>query len=767
MLYHLITSKYQRPNRLDKEKGEEYHRDWGRYIISHASNDLNHYRTINTLVNKAFYKGNQWILEEDLEAFLMDESGDVRNRIKFVHNLVRPMVEQFRGNAIRLDFNAKATSVSPQAINRRETELEQMLLFDDLANNQPVSESFREMVQDETGVGNNTKETVERFSRTYVDKFVKAINMLLQWAKSVNNMKDIAIELAEDAALGGLPVMKVMERNMEMIMEVVNPLYFFFDTSCKKPDLSDSEYMGEFWYTLPTEIFERWQDISDADREAIIEYTQRINYTDAIAGHLSNADGRVPVFEVYWRDTEEAEFGWVLDEWNYPMFTRINHEDSPFTDEDLMDEPPLESRHYTDGQVKVKRYHDILRYCHFIPAEILGTGEERNKKRANGEHWRDIVLEYGVYDNQEYDVLMHDSVHFPYKTFAWSYHEGEVLSPMDDAIDPQRFLNRMLSIAESQVNNSRGAGVIYDKDILDPQEGEEGLLRNMNMGKPVGVDAKRLGVQNVVGTYDMTVKQGTLGLFNIVNEIKQQIRDTTGVNEQMQGTTGGANLVGTTEMMIQRGTLMQEPFYYCIMRVMTQAFQSVATVGKRIYLKNKRKLAVIVGDEYAEVLEIADYLMNEDFRVVVKRANSEEQERTQVDQMLLQFSQAQLISPKYFAELYGKGTMDDLNIAVRNTFTDMLNEQQEAARAEERMTPMMAQMQEEQMQQQRVAQDAQNLKEGMVEKMKQQGDTKRTVIREGAKSMRDAGKDITNIEKEKMKIEAQKAAANKQAQAKK
>ena len=93
-MLHYITSKQSRPERLTENKDEKYHLDFARFIVSHSNNTYHQSRISRIIVNKAFYKGNQWIFKEDLEPFLMDESGDVRNRIKFVQNYIRPKVDR-------------------------------------------------------------------------------------------------------------------------------------------------------------------------------------------------------------------------------------------------------------------------------------------------------------------------------------------------------------------------------------------------------------------------------------------------------------------------------------------------------------------------------------------------------------------------------------------------------------------------------------------------------------------------------------------------
>ncbi len=70
-------------------------------------------------------------------------------------------------------------------------------------------------------------------------------------------------------------------------------------------------------------------------------------------------------------------------------------------------------------------------------------------------------------------------------------------------------------------------------------------------------------------------------MFNIIDIMKNHVQDTTGVNEALKGeSTGSDQLVGVTQLMIQRGSLMQEPFYNAISQVFLQSYQAIATVEK-------------------------------------------------------------------------------------------------------------------------------------------------------------------------------------------
>ena len=49
--------------------------------------------------------------------------------------------------------------------------------------------------------------------------------------------------------------------------------------------------------------------------------------------------------------------------------------------------------------------------------------------------------------------------------------------------------------------------------------------------------------------------------------------------------------------MIQRGSIIQEPFYKAIMDIYSGCYQSIATSGKRYYIDNDVELVDAVGEE--------------------------------------------------------------------------------------------------------------------------------------------------------------------------
>ena len=727
-----VNSTTQRPSRLGTKKDKEYHIKYARWTLQGMNHPLHRNFVTKTLTNWSFYKGGdgQWIFDEDLEGFFLDESGDVRNRLKIAKNLIRPMVEQYVGNAIRLSFNAKAKATSDFAINRREKELSRLLFY------QQAAEAIPEMadaIKDRIPLGETEIETVEIFENSWVDTHEEDINNLIKFVAQEIEMDEIKVQVTKNLAMSGLGLYKGFEQNGRYLGSWVDPLFYYWDLSARRSDLRDAEYMGEWYYLDAPSVFERYQNLTKDEREAIEKYSlnESIEIHRMVHNYYTVSGGKIPVYEAYWKDMEEHEYGYVEDEYKYPFFTRINHPESPYTDSDLIEPPTKMNKALKKGQKKAKIYVDVLRYCIFTPKEEIGVSSPT-----------DIVYEWGEVPYQQKQAIDPSSVEFPYKAYCWSYDKGEVLSPLDDAIQPQRFINRLLSVAESHINNSRGSGTVISKDAVDPRDGEEAVMRNINTSKPIFLDTTRTGsVQNAVGTYGSTIGGGTMALFDVINNMQRAMQDITGINEAMTGTQGGKDaLVGVIQSQIQRGSIVQEPFYHAVTSILKQAYQHIATVGKRVYVENPRRLAMMAGDGGMQNILITKDAELEDFKIFIERSEDEMSAVQSGNALLFTLLQAGMIDAPRFANLFNRSDADDIARAMREYQKELL----EASKLQQQQQANQAAMVANEAEGMRQLQNAQAqeamLNDAEEKELDREAEMERTLVKEKAKNEREAMK---------------------------
>lgn len=688
-----------RPNRLEDVKDEDYHVRYARWAIGNY-NLYGHQNFVGKyLTNVAFYKGDQWIFDEDLEAFLMDESGEVRNRIKWIHNMIKPFVEYYRGSAIKMDLSSEVISTSRESRSRRELALDKLLYWAHVAERlQNSNPEQAEQIRKEYGLGQDEASTKELFDNLYVDEYVKVINWLKIYISEVkNDLSAMKVKVAEDLALSGIGILRENDRNQEQIWNRVAPERFIFDMSAEHPELRDAEFMGEFHLRSAVDIFEEHQELNQDTRYAI-ENSSMSNVFGLhnLTSFYINYAQKLPTYEMYWRDIELTAHGAFYDEFGYPMLCEVSEK---YPIENLI--PVKELQVFVDGYAWIRTIlndgrkkitknlkiipTDQVRFCKFIPAEYISS--------PGGGTAGDIVLDWGIRPYSQRYSFRYENLDWPYKVATYSYILGEIMSPIESLISPQRFMNRVLSVAESHINNSRGAGTIIDKDIIDPQDGEEGILRNMNQSKPVFVRAQRQ-VNNSIGQYDATIGAGTLNLFNIADNMKVIANDVFGGGQQIMGQGGVYRATaGVANQNLSQGVTMQEPFFFGIERIYMQAYNSMVNRGKRIYTANQRQLAMEVGDEGVVIFELSSDYDLEDFRCKVIRSASFYDERDAANQMLMTFLQMQMIDDKTFAARFNNSTMMDVSYALRE-YTGLKVEaaKQQVAEAN-RQAPIAAQQQ--------------------------------------------------------------------------
>lgn len=668
-MFFLIPTSETRPSILEKNKDVDYHCKFARYCLGQANNSL-HEKFLRKIVNnKRFYKGDQWFFTEDVDTFLKDDDNQDRNRLNIVQNVIRPMVEQYRGNAIRMNINFRVKSISPHVINRREIRLAEMLTLTKIANE--PGNPFGPAMKKKYMIGDSEAETRAMFNNTYVDHLVEDMNDLARYVSNRNEFIKMQPVIAMSVAMTGLGVMYNFEYAGHQIFNHVQSENFFWDNTAKRSDLKDSGFMGHYDEVTPAQLYEEFPDISEDDKQAIDNYAVFYsahggNITPGRENFISN--GKVPRFFVYWIDGQSDEYGYVKDEFGYERFTKINHisegMDKPkYTDKDLIKSNSLKAKKLLGNKLKRRHYYDVLRMAIIIPREILANADG-NK---NNNKLRDVVLDWGIAPYQETESIDYNNTNFPYKCDTWAYVDGEVLSPIDDAIDPQRYINRVWSISENQLNNMPGTSTFLDSDMVPDQAAAN---KAMNQSKPVYLRAKGRGMQNAVLQFDGGSKAlaGIAAMYNIQAAMKAAIKETTGVNDAIQGGSvgnGNDQLVGVTELMIQRGSLMQEPFYNSITSIFEQCFNAICTRGKRIYADNERTLTMAVGDDGLKVLRITKEMNMEDFRCFAKRENSDEILINTANTQLLTFLQFGMLDAKRVSNLWGRSNPDQVSMALR------------------------------------------------------------------------------------------------------
>jgi hypothetical protein len=656
----LLSTQQNKPNRvstLEADKNEKYHLDYARWVIGSGSNMLQSAYLSNYNLNKNFYTNKQWCQEEDREAFFKDENNNDRNRLQVTRNYIQPMVEQYRGNADRMTFDMKVANLSPMAKSRRERALSKLIMYNFVAKKLPGFADY--MQENNFPTGGDPAEVESKFSNLYSDSLVVDMNRLIRYYKNLNKMEDLKMPFALDVALAGICIATSYPHAGEWVTERVAPDEFGWDRTAKNADLSDASYFFSYKDGEVSTIFERYQNIPYDLRKSIENFASNITGSSYATGSLFNVAGKIPIYKAVWRDLTVDNFGYVMDEYGQRILHRINYielnETKPqYTEKDLVPYDNLTEyqKRVLKGSNQAQLYVDLWRYCDFIPKEVLGTYQ--------GSTIKDVALEYGILPYQEPDLYKPTNMSPPYKVGTWSYLDGVTLSPVDVVINPQRMINRFLSVMENQINNSGGAGVIFDKDLIGGTPEDE--VRSMiNKGEAIGIHAKGRGVQNVVGRYDSTPKESVIAFSALIDSFKQGIEQVTGVNEGVKGDTGNPDqLVGVMQLMIQRGSIIQEPFYAALASVFRGCYQGLISSGRRYYAEDTN---------------------TESLRLTLNRSIDNANERLAVDATIMSYLQFGLLDQDTAGNLVGRASSEEVLYELREYQKRLQNQKRMAAAA--------------------------------------------------------------------------------------
>ena len=694
-----------RPNRItgiDGKKGEDYDLAWANYIVSRIFDwRLTFFRT-KTDTNWMFLLSNyqmkwQWMLDEDIDTFLNDESGQPNGRVRWQDNIMAPVLRQYVGNAIRTSFEYRAEPLSESIQQKRDEEMSKMMIISQIA--QEMGGMFKDILQDQFPIGEGPEDAERLFDGYYFDTLTRDVNNLIKVVADRNDLNGkLKKWLTKQLCASGLCVAFNKEHFGHQVFEGLDSRYFFWDVSAQKDDLSDSMYMGHKAFLDPTYIYEKYPDLTNLQREEIEKIASYQNNGDQFDNGLWTGDqtGRVSTYYAFWRDIEEHEYGVVSDEMENELFVRINYEGGKYEDKDLIvatDEKYKKILGQGSGKNKKNKKKrkfnaDVVRYCVFV-YDISSSAFGEDDDMAP------IVLESGIMPYQETTSLDPSSAKFPYSVQTFEYWNGMVVSPLDSMIDPQRMINRFWSAQEHQVNRAVPPVTLIDRGIIDEEEGEEGLRRNIRNGDPVLVNGK-FGLNNAVANIPGTRLDGFEYLSAAIGQVKSAALAITGVNEQMLG-TGSLELVRNNQAMINRGTLIQEDFYFSLADCMKQMYQSIANRGRKIYADSPHTLINAVGDEGAERISFTADDLLADFRISLQRSEPEKELINQGNVVAMQLLQMGMLDENTLSKVLNLCTPAEVYSASRRYLKmkqEILRQQEEAMAAQGQA--MEAQAQEQQ-----------------------------------------------------------------------
>lgn len=620
--------------------------------------------------------------QEDIDTFLTDENNNSRNRVMWNANLLKPIVEQYRGAALQAEYNASVQLISHRAVTRRQVARAEAMLMQLAAER---SEDMRRIVGAMNPVGDTMAEAMSIFEAAWNDPYQKAMQHLVEKAAEIAGVFKYDNESAWNFIFYGMMVDMLRPGGTFIHREVIDPKDFIWDTSAKMLDLSDASFMGTCKKTTLPKIGELWGTRKD-DLDAIVATIRNDGW--------GRGNMKVDVISHYWIDRDIKEVGFV-DEGGVPTMV-VFGKDKKVSYNDLID-PPEALRDEFGGKRTKRSEVEVVMYSDFIPYESLAA----LSKGRLGDRIPDIELSGGVYDLQPYNPYDALRVSLPFAARVYALADGKVVSPVQAIKDPNRFVARVLGAMEAQMNVSGGRTVGVDMDMVDPRMTETDIDIAIKQGKPIGFHNGGRGISNAIHVFDSGAGSGTYAMLQIVQAVQEMVRTITGVHGPMMGEGQRDMLNGVTEMLIRRGVTMQEAFHGPMAQQKEQMFRMLATSGKEYYLSRPDVLMDMVTEEDLIPLYFTADMAMERCNGTVRRENTERDRRALANQWLDQLIQLGLIDRTRYADLYNRAYPEDVSVALRQYDAELRQAEKAQQREQAKQKMMGALAQEKMMLQQR------------------------------------------------------------------
>lgn len=475
----------------------------------------------------------------------------------------------------------------------------------------------------------------------------------LQYALQVNNSKLLDIAQFRESAISGACVQRIgyayfKERNLEDVdLKNVNPARVFFNTDLEDPRHTDIRLIGEIIDTTVDEIVASFAK-SKADERKIREWYAGLVSRDYLATHGLDATkidsldfyncvdpGKARMFEVWqlkgeWRTYahDPADGSWKIVPYTMKEIAAQNSERKRLGLEGGMKEEEIP---LIEAEDKFEQFW----YCKMLTpyGHCLFEGETPYKHESH-----------------------------PYVVNLQPMIDGEVWGLIEDMIDQQRYINRLIIQLDFIISASAKGVLMVPEDVvpdnMQPSEFAKEWVRSngvifYKVQAHQKVPEQIASNSTNIGIHDMLALQ--MNLFQDVSGIHNAIQGkdaNSGTPASLYAQQAQNATINTLEMMSYFENFLQNRDRK-VLKVITQFY-------------NEKRYLAINGRAINEQSKIYDPEMAKDidFDIVVTQGTDTPTYRQLIDNTLLQLLQSQLIDLKMYLEQTSLPFADKLLQAV-------------------------------------------------------------------------------------------------------
>ena len=649
------------------------------------------------------------------------------------------------GEEMKRKFDWKVRVINQDAVTEKEKEIKQM-----------INEQFLEMVMSKTPqdqMAEKIQELDNYLRYDYQDLREKRATDLLNHIMEKENLKYKWNMGFLDGLVAGREVYALDIVNGEPRVRKCNPANVRIIRKGQSPDIQDADIILEWGYHSKGNVIDDYSDYLTSEEVSEIE---RIGVTMSASADEAIAQGREP-------DLIAGTFSMIEDaDGNLtPSTATADTLLSPISEDGAVLVTRVVWRSYRKiGKLKYydrKTGEQLYRFVDEFYKPRVERGEEVEKYIWVTDWWEgtrigeDIFVKMRPFPVKAYGINNPTGTLCPYVGGDYT-QEGEPTTSLMGRMKPYSYYYDFLMFKQWETLTKHKGVVGYLDLAMIPEswEIEDALyfadkmgwlpidsFKEARKGSATGTIAGNMNANRSPMNFDMGnyLQQN----MYILNFIKEEIANISGVSRQREGAISSSELVGNTQRSVMQSSHITELYFQFHDRIKIATLKAALEVAKHAYRDRKLNIQYITDDMSQVLSEIDGNAIREiDYGITINSSL----EYSQLQQMLLQLAQAGLQNDKVnFSQIMDIMTDPSISSVRRKIETAERQKLQE---------------QQQQMQQQQELQAQQQQAMQQIEQMKQEGDKQaeqfKTEMAMQLEKVRNDGK----IELERVKAELQR-----------
>tara|TARA_R110001592_G_scaffold5517_3_gene30376 strand:- start:47562 stop:50090 length:2529 start_codon:yes stop_codon:yes gene_type:complete len=651
------------------------------------------------------------------------------------YDIISPKIQLLLGEEIKRPFNFKVVSHDPDSISKVEETRKEMLmefLYSVLipkeelmqmqqqgqqqaaAQQQGGQEQGTPSPEEEQMQQPQTPAQIEKYiSYEYQDVREKQAQSILEYLVRQQNIENKFNQGFKDALISGEEVYWVGDVAGEPVLRVCNPLDIRVILDPDSPWIDDAQsIIEERWLTLSTVLDEYHEYLSPKEIDTLERgWTQTdgnmekgglnyphsefniINYDakgtfdpDKIRSY--RRDGMIRVIQCEWKSMRKVGFMKFIDE-------------NGMEQQDIVDEI-FEVPDYAE---KNKESNEWMFDGVSLKWEWISEYWEGTKIAE------DIYINIKPKENQRRDMDNPSVVRSGYVGYIYNERNSESISLIDRMKPYQYLYNIIYYRTELAIAKSKGKVALMDISQIPSSEGWD-VSKWMYYLESVGVmfiNSREEGNRSQQAPQFNQFQSIDLSMGNYINthvqlldQIKNEVGELSGVSRQRQGQVQTSELVGNTERAVIQSSHITEYWFYNHSEVKRKVLQALVDVAKMTWRSGK-KIQYIMDDMSRVFMTIeGDDFSNTNYGIFVSNSSKDDRALDQLRNLAQSALQSGITNFSDVADILQSESIGEIRRKLKEGEAQLQQRNQEQQQAEQQAQQQQAQLiqQTEQMKQQ-------------------------------------------------------------------